>query len=167
MTIVAHTLAGLVIEQFFIQKGLIPQNTYAPLIAVTFTNLPDIDVLFSLNDFWNHRKQSPFHMPFLWVLPLGIVAALAFFSGHRDILPFILLASIALLSHFILDSLGLFDGIRWLAPFNRKTMSFFKLHIQPNSMAKRVAQNLRHPVFYVQVAFILSTFGWLTRFGRF
>jgi hypothetical protein len=163
MTVATHVLAGMVIEQYFVRLGMIPPSTFSLTTGILAATIPDIDTMLSLRHFWDHRKSSLLHVPLFWATIFISGSIASFVTGNMDLMPYLWLAGASLLSHFILDSVGQFDGIRWLAPFDTRIMSVVRQQKPPAHWQQRLAGKLRHPATYAECGLIVLSLLWLTR----
>jgi hypothetical protein len=122
------------------------------VMAAVAANGPDFDTLY-YRKLFGHRG-SPFHVPFNWFLPLGLIGLISIVLQNRLALAFTGLFAAAVLSHFIMDSMICVDyGIRWLAPYSQKYFGIILSKTKGNNLTAYVRNNVRYPVLLLDVAF--------------
>src|SRR5690606_13779777 len=121
----AHTLAGAILAE----SGLKHRTRLGTATLLIAANLPDVDVLVLLfGDGLAHRRGWTHGVLGLFVLPVVLALAMTLWGRRRrDQHPpgspplrsgqLLLLASIGVLSHPVLDWLNTY-GMRWLMPFD-------------------------------------------------
>ena len=86
------------------------------VFGVAAVLLPDVDIItIPLFGKWHHRTHTHFPLTYIPLIALAFVFLLA---------PYAVLFALAVLAHFIHDTLGLGFGIRWLWPFSQRRFLF-------------------------------------------
>ena len=154
MTTLSHMAAGYLINRTLAAGGLLPIDSLPAvnLASMIFSNLPDLDMVFFRKITDHHRVNSPFHYPFTWWVIFVSVLLWAILSNSFGALPYIYLAIICVLVHFVMDSLGVNAGICWLQPFDKREFSFSPLLPNTSSFKKYAIQHLTHWSMLVEVA---------------
>jgi hypothetical protein len=94
--------------------------------------LPDFDGLYNLKALLKHgfrhgleeHRSYVSHSPFFWLLFFIIL----YFVAPVKI---VLTMASGVLLHLFMDSIEEINGIRWLAPYSQRFLSFLKLKIKP------------------------------------
>lgn len=160
MTTLTHTLFGIVLAKISVDAGMIPATSSVlyPL-SIIAANLPDFDVLYVPMS-KNHR-ESLMHTPLFW---FGIIGLLYAAGGiQHAFLPYIHIVAIGIVSHFLLDTIDMRSGIRWLYPFNKKFFnvlhSVTNMHLEDKKVF--VKTYITHPVMIAEsIVLILCIIVW-------
>lgn len=114
---VTHTLTGLVLAR----AGLGRRTPGASLALALGSNLPDADILFSLDSasaYLEHHRDLSHSLVGAPVLALGLAAALRIVRRDAPYAPLAVLSLVAVACHVLMD-LWTSYGTRVLAPFDR------------------------------------------------
>jgi len=161
MTTFTHTAIGYFIARGFATTGILPDLNSTYLLGMLFANAPDIDGIMVTRRLYTHRENfyALSHYPISWF----ILSLIAF--GISLYLPpifreYVIMAAIALFSHFLLDSFDIFDGIAWLGPFIKTKFSFVTRSAS-NPLTNREWSTLyrKHWLFYAECIICISAFG--------
>ncbi|OGZ63218.1 MAG: hypothetical protein A3C58_01535 [Candidatus Staskawiczbacteria bacterium RIFCSPHIGHO2_02_FULL_34_10] len=111
-------------------------------VGIIFALLPDLDFVVPCilkrsfkNEFLHHRERL--HYPLLYI-PIGALMLYFFSVSLAE------LFTIASLTHFIHDSIGVGWGVQWLYPFTKDHYSLFYIY-KPSFRKKKFPQKL----FYI------------------
>jgi|GEM_PF-6200054 len=86
------------------------------ILGIAAALLPDIDIITApLLGKWYHRTHTHFPLTYIPLVVLAFVLLP---------IPFAVLFALGILAHFIHDTLGLGDGIRWFWPFSQRRFLF-------------------------------------------
>lgn len=155
MTTLTHTLLGVVLAKISVDIGMIPMASQViyPL-GIIAANFPDFDVLYVPMS-KNHR-ESLLHTPLFWLSLIGIAYAATVL--YPALLPYIHILTIGVLSHFLLDTIDMRSGIRWLYPFSTKFFNILHsvtdMHLENKKVF--VKTYLTHPVMIAESAVVCS-----------
>jgi len=155
MTTLTHTLLGVVLAKISVDTGMIPATSEViyPL-GIIAANLPDFDVLYVPMS-KNHR-ESLLHTPLFWLAIIGIAYAAA--ALYPAFLPYIHILALGVLSHFVLDTIDMRSGIRWLYPFNTKFFNILHsvkdMHLE--NKKEFLKTYLTHPVMIAESAVVCT-----------
>ncbi len=149
MTTLTHTLFGIVLAKISVDTGMIPATSQVVYpLGIIAANLPDFDVLYTPMS-KNHR-ESLLHTPLFWLAIISvsyIVGAL-----YPTILPYIHILTIGIVSHFLLDTIDMRSGIRWLYPLNKKFFNMLHsvtdMHLEDKK--KFIKTYITHPVMRIE-----------------
>jgi hypothetical protein len=152
MTTPTHIFTGYLLGQWFVTSGLIPpgMSNLAIAAGILAANAPDVDVFFYSKGL-GHRK-SPLHAPLNWFIPLSVLTLITLIF-NRTTAMFLILIDVNILIHFIMDSISIGQGIRWLYPFRDRD---YGIVFAPgcernfNTFAKNY---LRYPVVILEFVF--------------
>jgi membrane-bound metal-dependent hydrolase YbcI (DUF457 family) len=167
MTTPTHIIMGAVLAKAALTGGKIeadPSIMYA--VAILFSNIPDIDIpLFGLkksSEFkFNHRLESFLHFPFFWVLLFGLFYVLMPNALWSKALPYYPIAFIACCLHFLMDTIGIHNGICWFGPFHKKEISFTKLIERPSRKSLFVLTYCLSPGFRIEMLLWIGSVWYL------
>lgn len=141
MTTLTHILTGAALAKAALASHAIPPDaSTAYLVGVLAANLPDMDTPFVSVAFRdivrnmrslghvpirkNHRTQSFFHYPLVWLIAFPIVAFPVAISGNHAFMSYLAFVALNVVVHFVMDSFGIGGaGICWLAPFKKTVFS--------------------------------------------
>lgn len=160
MTTFTHTAIGYFIARGFATAGILPDANSTYLLSMVFANAPDIDGIMVTRRLYTHRENfySLCHYPISWLI-------LSFFAFGISLYQppvfgeYVIMASIALLSHFLLDSFDIFDGIAWLGPFIKTKFSFVTLSLShPLTNIEWSTQYRKHWLFYIECIICILAF---------
>jgi hypothetical protein len=153
MTTPTHILTGYMIGEWFIAKGALPIGMAGLAITVSIlaANGPDFDVIL-YRTFSGHRN-SPLHTPFYWFIPLSIMTLTVALLGYRILSAISIMIDINVFLHFLMDSISIGCGIRWLAPFKQQEYGLVFARGNVGSFKAHVKNNLRYPVILLDVVF--------------
>lgn len=113
---------GIIVAVFV--RDFFPTDSFSLLVgvAIVFSLLPDLDFFLGWAKGWRgkntHLHRSLFHVPFLYVLIVGIFVWVV--GGWSWSALFVVLS----LSHFLHDSVGIGWGVQWLRPFSSRWYKF-------------------------------------------
>jgi len=161
MSTPTHLLIGAVIAKTAMLYGFsdTPQQTY--LVSLFSSVLPDIDVV--TYGYGPQHHKSLFHKPFFWGC---IIVFLFIFQALFGLIPLndIYLISLALFSHFILDTGNYTEGVQWFWPLSKKTIHFFKLVQRPDTRKERKQLFMHHATFFAETLIVLGSLFYLFAF---
>lgn len=163
MTTPTHIAVGYFIARGFAHGGILPDTNSTYLLSMMFANAPDIDALFIYRPLYSHRDNmySLSHYPISW-LALWCVVYLIFWTLSPNFLGYIIMCGISISSHFILDSIDIFEGIAWLGPWIKTKFSILSL-VSPLPSADTSWSTLyliyrTHWAFYAEIVVCLAAF---------
>lgn len=161
MTTFTHTAIGYFIARGFATTGILPDVNSTYLLSMLFANAPDIDAIMINRRLYTHRENfyAISHYPVSWLI-LSIAAFGISFSQPPLFTTYVVMSSVALFSHFLLDSFDIFDGIAWLGPFIKTKFSFVPRNAS-NPLTNREWSTLyrKHWLFYVECVICILAFG--------
>lgn len=161
MTTLSHAAVGYLVTRYFVSQGWLPEGTITPyILGIAFANLPDVDGLVSLNKLYDHHStfKNASHYPINWLIVFVLVTVLALPFHIRLFTPYIALAFITILLHFIMDSFSIYYGIAWLGPWNKKKYSVIPmLPVLPADTREWVQWYMKHWVLYLEIALWIVT----------
>jgi len=155
MTTLSHAAVGYLITHYFAIYGMVPNTPTTYLLGVIVANLPDIDGAIAPRRLFDHHNnlKSVSHYPTNWLIVLGLTAALAFPFRIPSFPQYLMLATVNILLHFVLDTFSIYQGIAWLGPWKKKKYSFIKiLPVLPSNNHQWVHWYLKHWVLYLEIA---------------
>lgn len=124
------------------------------MILITFSLLPDIDLLFHLfikkenyDSRFQHHKWFT-HWPISY-LPLF---ALLYFSPSMGIL----MACLGIFSHLLLDTFFSGDGIMWFYPFSRRFYNFFGHELKNSHGAEWLRNYMKKRIYKVDIVSFMA-----------
>jgi membrane-bound metal-dependent hydrolase YbcI (DUF457 family) len=163
MTTPTHSIAGFLISKWFITAGLIPPEMKGVALAVGIiaANGPDFDVIFS-HQLFEHRN-SAFHIPMYWVVPIVTLILLFFSLGLYILSIFLLIILLCVIAHFLMDSICVDSGIRWLAPYNQHEYGIRFVKTSATDFKTYLNNNLKYPLLIIDLAVWIYFLTW----GRF
>jgi len=128
-------ILSIIISRCFHQ----PLTLLFVIFGALFALAPDIDFIFHVHQGrsakkFGHKHRDLLHYPILFIL-LGFLILLPFGLSYA------LLFAIAVLLHFIHDSIGIGWGIQWLYPFKTDYYAFL-YHYEP--AGKRLPRKIIH-----------------------
>jgi membrane-bound metal-dependent hydrolase YbcI (DUF457 family) len=162
MTTPTHICTGYLIAQYVYSVGLISPEMLPAVTTVSIlaANAPDFDVV-AIRKMLNHRK-SPLHVPFYWFTAFAVTGLIIKITGNRIAATYVSIIGINVLIHFLMDSISVGVGIRWLAPFRQK--DFGIIFGKPSESVKSFMKNFfRYPIVYAEALFWAATY--LVRLG--
>jgi len=112
-----HTLTGLVLAR----AGLERHSPGATAVLVLSSNLPDLDIVFSLHSasaYLEHHRDLSHSVAGAPLLALGLAGAVRLFRRDARVLPLALVSVLGVACHVLMD-LWTSYGARVLAPFDR------------------------------------------------
>lgn len=156
MTTISHSAVGIIVAQYFIENGWLPNAGLTPYVmSVVFANLPDIDALLSLKRMYDHHNtlKNMSHYPANWLFVLLFTALLAIPFHLPNFYVYAGMCAVNVFLHFVLDTFSIYGGIAWLGPWNKKKYSFIKImpYVPANNW-QWVHWYLKHWVVYLEVA---------------
>ena len=124
MTTPTHIAVGYFITRGFVHYGGLPDLNSTYLLGIVFANAPDIDALFFYRPLYTHRDNmySMSHYPITWFV-LWSIATITVWAIAPQYVLYSLMIGASLGSHFILDSIDIFEGIAWLGPWIKTKFS--------------------------------------------
>jgi len=164
MTTPTHTLIGIALANFGMEKGFLP---YAPNIiypiSIIAANAPDFDILFTGIGVKKNHRLGFFHFPSTWALLLIIAYLILDLTGNNELLPIFALVGTGIFSHFVMDTFDAHVGILWFAPFSKKAYNFFRKNaVLPKTIKEFIIEYIRHPVMLAEITVWLIVFWfWL------
>lgn len=162
MTTLSHTAVGIIVVQYAIESGWLPQFGLTPyIIGVIFANIPDIDGLLSLRKLYDHHNtaKNMTHYPANWFFVLVFTAILAIPFHIPNFWIYLGVCAVNILLHFILDTFSIYGGIAWLGPWKKQKYSFIKIMpIIPDNNKQWVHWYMKHWVVYFEISlWIIAT----------
>lgn len=160
MTTFTHTAIGYFIARGFATTGILPDVNSTYLLSMLFANAPDIDAMMINRRLYTHRENfySLSHHPISWLI-LSLAAFGISFYLPPLFREYVIMAAIALFSHFLLDSFDIFDGIAWLGPFRKTKFSFVTLSLSlPLTNTEWSTLYRKHWLFYVECIICILAF---------
>jgi len=161
MTTFTHTAIGYFIARGFAVTGILPDANSTYLLSMVFANAPDIDGIMVTRRLYTHRENfyALSHYPISWLI-FSIAAFSISFYQPPIFGQYVIMAAIALFSHFLLDSFDIFDGIAWLGPFIKRKFSFVTLSLShPLTNTDWGMLYRKHWLFYVECVICILAFG--------
>lgn len=168
-----HFAAGYLVTRLAV-NSLLPYYTFADqtkfwVFGILAAVIVDLDEFYAFKKMGmpiagtkevNHRNFIT-HAPLLHLLLGGIVLAIGFFAGAKELEFFAILYILGMMTHFILDSFGY--GIMWLWPLNNQVYSFRDtgraLEVHASSVVNYwkgfLGLYFRDMVFYLEALIIL------------
>ena len=124
-------------------------------------NAPDLDIFFSflknksvgVSSIKGHRDNIT-HVPFLWLI-LGIIV---WFSSTSDFYKTLgILLWLCPWIHLICDSIFTDTGVRWFAPFTKRSVMTFKKQPEnfPSSWPNLFYKYAQNPLCYLELSFVV------------
>jgi len=156
MTTITHICTGYLISHYAYSIGLISPEMLptATTISILAANGPDFDVV-AIKKILNHRR-SPLHVPVYWFIAFILAELFVKISGNKIMETYLLLIGINVLIHFLMDSIAIGHGIRWLAPFVQK--DFGIIFGNPSKNVKTFMKNFfRYPIVAGEVLLWIAT----------
>ena len=125
-----------------------------------FANAPDIDGIMVTRRLYTHRENfyALSHYPISWLILCLLAFGVSFYLPEI-FTEYVIMAAIALFSHFLLDSFDIFDGIAWLGPFIKTKFSFVTLsssHPLTNTEWSTIYR--KHYLFYAECVICILAF---------
>ena len=124
MHTISHIFSGFLILRIFmeINPDIYSKSAIFIILSVVFSNLPDIDILWSKT--LNEHHNSPLHAPLFWII---ISATMLIILPRLAFLTFLMITNV--LFHLFSDYLtGRTAGIPLLFPFSKKEYSLKRLN---------------------------------------
>ena len=159
MTTPTHIAIGYFIARGFATSGLLPDTNSTYLLSMVFANAPDVDGLFFTRRLYTHRENfyALSHYPATWFV-LWSIMLLIVWNLPSVYFYYMVMFGASMSSHFILDSLDLFDGIAWFGPWIKKKYSLVPLLPSPQTNTEWSMVYRKHWLFYIEVALCLAAF---------
>lgn len=152
MSTPTHTIVGLVVATLAIHHHLVPNDPVTVnTVAVMASNLPDLDIVFVIRNLKRNHRESFMHYPMFWAIFLLVSMQLVRIVGRTDLIPYLAISSIAIFTHFILDTFDPHSGIRWFAPFFKKSFRLLPKEKQtPITVRDFLFSYTHHPVMILE-----------------
>lgn len=160
MTTFTHTAIGYFIARGFATTGVLPDVNSTYLVSMLMANAPDVDGLVFTRRLYAHRENfyALSHYPISWAIVWSVM-----FLFVTNQIPqygdYVVMTGFAILSHFILDTFDLFDGIAWFGPWIKTKWSFVPLiPAPPLTNAEWSKQYSKHWLFYIEITICILAF---------
>jgi hypothetical protein len=152
MTTPTHVITGYLLGQWFVASGLIPAQftNVAIVVSIIAANGPDFDA-FNVKKIMLHRL-SKFHIPYNWFKPLSIITLIAFVSQIKIGIAFLLLIDLNIFIHFVMDSINVGHGIKWLFPYSDKDYGLVFSRNQTTTLKNYLIEVIKHPLIIIDFA---------------
>ena len=167
MNIVSHMFLGVILLKILNLVNPIgfPFTSNYILIAMIFSILPDLDVL------WNKKKiddhhETPFHTTLFWMTIAFILLMINFFLEGTMIF-IVILFILTILGHLFFDFIfGRFSGVPIFEPFcSRKYVLFspynYSTNISPTKISKKKYKEWAKMYFENRYLIALETIIWI------
>lgn len=163
MTTLTHVSVGYFIARGFALSGILPDANSTYLLSMVFANAPDIDAIILTRRLYAHRENfySLSHFPASWAV-LFSLAFLIITNQAPKYITYLVMCGISVISHFILDSFDIFEGISWFGPWIKRRFSFVSLVISPfldtADYKKLFHIYKKHWLFYIECIICILAF---------
>jgi len=164
MTTPTHLLLGLVIGKISILAGIHADPQVVYTLGAVSALIPDIDIVYYGLGVNHH--QSLLHKPFVWFTGLLFVALYFIIMHETILLSYVIIFSLGVLSHFLLDMGNYTEGVRWLWPISRKSFHLFPLAKQAKQWKKRFTIFTHHPAFLFEGTILISSLFFIIFFNN-
>lgn len=141
-----HLATGFLISQA--AEPYLKKATKNPIIWQRiiwfFSVFPDIDLLWA----WENHRFSLLHFPLFWVILCLVLTIWGSQTKIKTLKFFALAMSLGTISHLILDSVGIFEGIYWLYPFGATKYSLLPITVAtPANIIGLTTAYFSHPLY--------------------
>jgi hypothetical protein len=97
------------------------------VIICLFSILPDIDLLWA----WDDHRFNALHFPSFWLILCLALVVFGRLTRLKWLTHLALAVFLGAISHLVLDSIGIFNGIYWLYPLINAKYSMLPITIVP------------------------------------
>lgn len=141
-----HLATGFLISQA--AEPYLKKNTKNPILWQRmiwfFSVFPDIDLLWA----WENHRFSLLHFPLFWTVLCLVLAIWGRQTKTKTLQFFALAMFLGTISHLILDSIGVFEGIYWLYPFGVTKYSLLPITVvAPGDIVGLTVTYFSHPLY--------------------
>jgi hypothetical protein len=157
MTTITHLCTGYLFAQILQSQGIIPDGMYHSITVVSMiaANAPDFDVI-AIRKIMHHRT-SVMHVPLYWAIGFIAAGIFAALTHNRSAALYIIVSGINVIMHFLMDSVAIGHGIRWLFPFSKK--QFGIIFGTPSETVREFIRNFfKYPIVIGEIALWIATY---------